>query len=1013
MAHSGSETIIANRYIVQNELGKGGMGAVYRVRDRLYSKDHFVALKRVFADGQNLIFNTKISSNASTTSLNTALAEEFRILASLRHPNIISVLDYGFDEFGRPYFTMDLMSDAKNILQADLEASPIEKVKLAIQMLQALDYLHQRGIIHRDLKPNNVLVSNGQVKVLDFGLAVKKEASQDKTITGTFAYITPEILQMQAATLASDLFSAGIILYEMLTGQHPFHDQNLSVMISHILTRPVDTSPINELEVPDAGRLVDVVDKMLSKNPKERYQQAYQVIEDLCKALDIPLPEESENIRESFLQSATFIGRENELEQLNSALSDAKKKQGSLWLIGGESGVGKSRLAEEMRIQALVRAVTVIKGHAISETGTPYHLWKPIIRRMLVMLEVSDEQAGIIKHILPEIDNFLQRPVTLTETDDYREKLEETFFELLEKLPQVFIILEDMQWADNASLELLQKLDTKISTLPILLTATYRSDENAGLADNIENAEQIMLKRLDETGIEALAIAMLGKNNVTDSLIDLLQRETEGNLFFLVEVMRALADEAGQLRAITQIDLPQTVAAHGVSAVLERRLNHVPEWGQPLIKQAAIAGRELDIAVIESLRGDVDLELWLSTCVNVALLDAVEEDYRFAHDKLREMLVNQLDEADLKQSHRDVAIAIETVHHADDYAQALAFHWQKAGDFQKEFDYTLKSNTKLQDLAFHIEALPQSRRLFELYDILKMDDEVMAAELHFNIGYNYHGVGEFDLANEHYLKNLSISEKIDNPSMVAQVLGNLGVLARLTGDFEAALNYGERTIEVAKRSDNHSATATAYVNTGIINAMQGNVPEAKTHFLNAKNLSEEHNIDSTLSTSLISLGILHSMIEEFNEAKQSFSAAMQVMEREHNYSNMAACALSLGDVHLALEEYGDAFKQYHYGMKTASDAGVPSIVLNGMISIAHSIFKREQAEKYIWAVQLLHMANLHPLTDYDNKQKTEQIFETYKELLQNADISTDEPPSVDIYPELIEQCMAFLSGKTS
>ena len=143
-----------------------------------------------------------------------ALASEFRVLSSLRHPNIVSVLDYGFQSSGLPFFTMQLVVEPKNITRAARRLTLEGKLALLFQVLQALSYLHRHGIIHRDLKPSNVLVTDGHVTVLDFGVSGLPEHE----VAGTAGFIAPEILAGKRPSPASDFYALGGIAYEILTG---------------------------------------------------------------------------------------------------------------------------------------------------------------------------------------------------------------------------------------------------------------------------------------------------------------------------------------------------------------------------------------------------------------------------------------------------------------------------------------------------------------------------------------------------------------------------------------------------------------------------------------------------------------------------------------------------------------------------------------------------------------------------------------------------------------------------
>jgi serine/threonine protein kinase len=306
---------IGNRYVLLSPLGAGGMGAVWRAVDRLTQEE--VALKRL---------HSSIWQPASA-ELRLSLSHEFQALAALRHPGVITVRDYGFDQEQLPYFTMEILPQARPITTVGERLGENGRIQLLLQLLTTLIYVHRCGIIHRDLKPGNVLVdSQGNVKVLDFGLALTPGTAP--LPSGTLAYMAPELLQGGTATVASDLYAVGLMAYELLAGWHPFHHEtNLPLAI---LQQEPDFSLLALAPAVQA-----VVQRLLAKEPTARYASAAETLEALCTAVHLPLPPESRATRESFLQAAPFIGRSAELARLEAARQQAAQGHGSGWLVVG------------------------------------------------------------------------------------------------------------------------------------------------------------------------------------------------------------------------------------------------------------------------------------------------------------------------------------------------------------------------------------------------------------------------------------------------------------------------------------------------------------------------------------------------------------------------------------------------------------------------------------------------------------------------------------------------------
>ena len=588
------------------------MGAVYRAEDLLTGKQ--VALKRVTIPADQLI----LEPGSDGSNHNLTLAKEFQALATIRHPNIISVYDFGFDRGLMPYFTMEYIEGGHDILDYGQDKSMNERIDLVVQVLQALVYLHRRGILHRDLKPANAMVIDGRLKLLDFGLSVVTSRTVEhvtQTTAGTMAYLAPEIFQGQPYSRASDLYAVGMIAFQLFTGRFPFDASNMATMLHDILGQKVDASTYGVDE-----KLAAVLDRLLAKSRDERYGDSVEVIDEICAATGMPIPPETEDIRESFLQAAKFVGRETEMAQLSDMLDELSHGRGAALLVGGESGVGKSRLLEELRIRALVDGILVLRGQAVQAGQSPYELWRNVLRSLSLYVDLDEEETAHFRMAVPDIDRPVDydfpksstlKPSTLgppqLNPQESQERLSRAVSDALDRMEQpVMIILEDLQWAGSESIDLMTGLMSTVTERALLFAGIYRDDRPLPIPYDLPHAETMALRRLTEEGIADFSQSMLGDAGRDPGVIGLLQRETEGNAFFLVEAVRALAEEAGQLDQVSAMTLPETIMTGGIQAILERRLSRVPVDARPLLQQASVAARVLDLDLLRLLEPDVE-----------------------------------------------------------------------------------------------------------------------------------------------------------------------------------------------------------------------------------------------------------------------------------------------------------------------------------------------------------------------------------------------------------------------
>ena len=777
------------------------MGVVYRATDRLLQRQ--VAVKRVLAKTVVTGRQTEVWSHIQTTSLavaptpsrelafdtsqadktdanDLALANEFRFLASLRHPNIVSVLDFGFDDERRPYYGMDWLPKARTILDVSREQLPAARIDLIVPVLHALVYLHRQGIFHCDLKPGNILVTqDGAVKVLDFGIAEYRGGlDHSGLIYGSVAYMAPEVLDGGRPNEASDLYSLGTVMYEVLAGRHPFAYTDRDTLIRKVLTDTPDFDAIGAARV-DA-RLIAIVQRLMSKAPDHRLAAA-DALAALADIVGRPDVAETVETRESLLQSARFVGRESQLGQLLDAWRDTcRHGKPRFLLLGGESGVGKSRLTDELRIHALVSGALVMRGQAVNRGAVSYQLWRDVARYLALGGDLSTFEESVLKAIVPDIASLVDHPVPDApelEAQASEERLRRLVVTLLMRYERpTLLILEDLHWAGSVNLSLLQRVTEEIADRPIMIVANYRSEEAPYLKDLFPYAHHIQIERFAKDELVALARSVLGETATGQaaSLVDLLYRETAGNAFFAVEALRSLAQQAGSLDNIGRVPLSKETLGGSLDSLIRFKLKRIPAALQRPLQLAAIQGRVIDVAVLEAAAGsEQDIALLLSVASAQGILSPHEHSYRFAHDKIREGLIASIDPVAVPGLHAQVASAIERVH-ADtiaEHAIALALHWRDAGTHpDKESHFAGIAGRQLLERGSYKEAIAHLTRALELYGP-SSDRGAPIAELERALGEAYFSDGQMAEARASLAKSAGLLGAAVPKTPVGMVFG--------------------------------------------------------------------------------------------------------------------------------------------------------------------------------------------------------------------------------------------------
>ncbi|MDJ0756831.1 MAG: tetratricopeptide repeat protein [Ardenticatenaceae bacterium] len=934
------------RYILHELLGVGGMGRVYKATDRLTGD--IIALKQVAVPKQLTEYYASEADHLDG-KFRLALTQEFKILASLRHPYIIPVVDYGFDEQGVPFFTMPYVSGSATILKGCLHQSNEQKYRWLIEIFEALAYLHQRGIIHRDLKPENILLTDGQVQLLDFGLSAAKAEVTDSV--GSWAYVAPEVVAGANAVESSDLYAIGIIAFQMFAGRHPF-DVESSDLIDQILD---ESPPLAWLKAPDSVK--DVIGRLLNKTPEARFATARAAIAALCEAIGEPLPPEEVEVRESYLQAAAFIGREPEVAHLTGAIQSAMAGQGSAWLIGGESGVGKSRLADELRILSLVQGALVVQGNTVETGARPFQIWVEVIRRLALNVTLDPTSVSILQAIAPDLPDLLAvepAPLPQVSQEVARRRLIHAVVDLFAKQTQwILLILEDLHWLTD-SFELLDQLAEQANHLPVLIMATYRTENRADLAEKLAGMNHLTLARLNQNETIRLTESMLGKIGKNPALVDLLHRETEGNVFFLVEMVRALAEDAGRLTAVNPDSLPQSLYPQGIATLVARRLAHLSIEVKQLLQYAAGLGRVVDLPVVGFLNAQnrfvANFDTFLTACSNAAVLEFINGEWRFTHDKIRQYLLTTLSEIEHVQLHHVLAQTIMGVYPDDpSVAARLVYHWRQTDEvahirhFERIAGLYAKSLFSNEDAIRHLSSaleLMAQENLSGRLELLEEREEV----------YDLLGLREPQLEDLTQIEQI-VQKMVDKgeKDLRASFALRRARYDQTIGQFEKAIRHSQDAMWIAQKIGDSDLETTALISRGLSRLRLSQFEEAITDFEIALDLSTLNGLHRQEAEAMRFLGVAHTDRGESQQAAPFLEMALkkyrQIDDRQGEsivLNNLANVSMGRGDYQTSRQYFDEALK---INEEIGDREGVARIYSN-LTSLYLDVGEMKQAETY-------------------------------------------------------------------
>ena len=684
------------------------------------------------SDNEPVILKS-INPDCFSTGLLGRFKHEYDIIKMLDGDEIIKVLDLVQERNQCTLVVEDIDGRSLNQWMSCGEMSDIGDIlRVAIRLVQGLAKIHQARIIHKDINPANIIYNKEKslVKIIDFGVSsqLPKEQSpltNPSSIAGTLAYVAPEQSGRvnRSIDYRADFYSLGATLFEMLTSHTPFEsDDPMEIVHGHIAKRAPLVQEFNQ-EAPKP--LCEIVAKLLAKAPEDRYQGTWGIKSDLEKCLDLYRKHEGEvphfqiasrDIPDRFQMPQKLYGREEEVEGVLESFSRVSQGAREATFIGGYSGIGKTALVRE-----IYKPLTHKRGYFISGKFDQFQKEKPysaitasfslLMKQILSegvakvaewkakIVDTVGSSINVIIDVIPDLELIVGRqpPLDLLLPAEAQNRFKIAFRRFVSvfstKEHPLVIFLDDLQWADCASLSLLQILMQSKSTRFLFLIGAYRDNEISAthplqlLIDNITPEDirlnLVSLQKLQFDDVRhQLADALYHDVESVDELARLVVKKTQGNPFFCEEFLKSLySDECIQFDSnlgvwswdLTAIE--KLKSTDNVVEFLTGRINLLPQHLQHLLAVASCINNRFDItglshimdetlsevafkirqATIEGFLIPIDLELQVQELSTPELQELIRDnikiEYRFAHDRIQQSAYGFLGEEEKCKIH--------------------------------------------------------------------------------------------------------------------------------------------------------------------------------------------------------------------------------------------------------------------------------------------------------------------------------------------------------------------------
>ncbi len=978
--------MLLERYQLGDKIAEGGMGVVYKAIDTISRK--VVAVKTL-----------KESINKQDETF-LRFKKEAEVLESLNHPNILKFIDFQ-EQDGLLYIITEFVqgNNLKNlILSQSLNLD--QKTQIICQIADALDYVHSSGIIHRDIKPSNIMVNEElEVKILDFGVAnmlnFQKLFSLREGVAGSFAYMSPEqggILKRNIDA-RSDLYSLGILFYELMTHQLPYQAKEVGELLhQHIARMPKDPAIL----VKDLSPILNkIILKLIKKDPDDRYQTSFGLAEDLKLFYSLS-PEQKKTFylelgKKDRLKNLNYrtglIGRKTELKSLLNHLNDTVLNKGFLSVVLGKSGSGKSRLLSE--VQKYVGGKNAFYVNVVSSESSQNHPYHPLIEGVKKILDLLEKlplykkeeiykeiktelgsQGTLLLKMIPELSLVLgEAPKEANygnkENDLFLEKLFGFYKAVGQSHHPLVMVFDDAHFWDSGSTYFLKHIKGQWLDSGVYFIFALRDDEVARVVELhqyfVQLAQEgqgnlITLQNFSVEETQDLLNEIFGIiYNRNEDLALRLYNASQGNVLLLIENIKALVEEKiidnkNEGWIINQEQLLSFRFSSSIADKILSRLSKLSSKVHEILSYAAILGKDFQFILLYNLLqksklnfSQEDLLLALQKAKEAQLIvetfsEKGEIVYSFTHDKVIETLILKMGDKSFKKAHRLAAQMIEENYHAADRIYKLAYHYLTADRRSKAYEFNiLAAKEALDNFSYKLAVNFFLNALEIIKKFAKETKKALTSRIDLSlevVNLNFQ-LGEFS-GNIQMLEDLiEVALKIDKQEALAKIHYFLGKNYYFIGNHVKAMEHYYKVIPIAEALHIPELLGVPYCAIGRAYCFIANFKEAVEYIVKGlKYLPPHEELEQVYSLGILAqsyagLGKKQEALDQIEKLKSQYGTTKDELASLYVLFFTASVSSMVGNPFKAVKEAQETYE------KAKSLKNIP-IMINTLFSLGRS-----------------------------------------------------------------------------